>query len=140
MPKLLDILLDLPREDLLAVSAISIERSNSGNWQARLNIFRNKYSEHDLHEFVGMQAWERVPEQCYPLDLDEVERDADIRQQAAAVQESGIIGKLNMARFDSAAGHTRYLIKSHAGSQQERSRWALTIKERPENTIWQRYE
>jgi len=152
--KLLDIIMALQSEDRRALSAIWIERAADGSWQARCNIARDKFtgcdSAPDLEQIVssqigdvvippgiGFMAWERVEDQVYPLDLDELARDEGIRAQAAAVQDSGMIGRLDMARYDRADRSTAYLIKSHAGSQSERTRWLMGLRERPENTIYE---
>jgi hypothetical protein len=154
MPKLLDIILALHDEDRRALSAIWIERAADGEWQARFSIARNQYAEgqaierianhplgeapdtQDLPRGIAMVAWVRVPDQIYPIDIDELQRNTDVRAQAHAVQESGLIGKLDMARYDRADRSTSYLIKSHAGSQEERTAWLLSLRERPENTIF----
>jgi len=136
MPKLLDIILALDAEDRRALSAIWIERSPDGGWQARCSICRDKFSNSSVSPGVGLMAWERVPNQEYPLDLDELDRDRAMRAQAAALQESGLIGTLDLARYDREDRSTAYLIKTHAGSQRERTHWLLSLKERPENTLY----
>jgi hypothetical protein len=137
MRRLLDILLALDTEYLRAVSAIWIERDGRGGWQARLSIARDKYDAPDAGiAGVAMMIWERVPDQCYPLNLDEIERDADVLGQAREVQQSGLIGRLDMARYDAIDRSTSYLIKSHAGTQAERTTWLLGLRERPENMIY----
>lgn len=136
MIKLLDIILAMEAEDRRALSAIWIERGRSGGWQARCSICRDKYAESGAMAGIAMMVWERVPDQEYPLDLDEIERDRSVRAQAYALQESGMVGKIDMARFDGADHTTKYLIKTHAGSQQERTRWLLGLRARPENTIY----
>jgi len=137
MARLLDIVLALGAEDLRCLSSIRIERCNDGAWQARCNICRDKYASRESRlRGVSLMAWERVHDQEHPLDLDEIERDRDMRAQATSLQVSGLVGLLDMARFDSADRRTSYLIKTHAGSQAERSRWLMGLRERPENTIW----
>lgn len=138
MPNLLDIILALDDEDRRALSAIWIERGSAGIWQARCSIARQQYGEraHTCPPGVGLTAWVRVPDQIYPLDLDEIERDRHMRAQALAVQQSGIVGMLDLARYDRADRETRYLIKTHAGTQKERTQWLMRLNERPENTIY----
>lgn len=137
MVRLLDIVLDLTSEDLRCLSAITLERERHGGWQARCNICRDTHTQEPSGvRGVSMMAWERAPDQEYPIDIDELRRDADVRSQVRAVEQSGLIGRLDVARFDGADHRTSYLIKSHAGSQPERSRWLMGLRERPENTIW----
>lgn len=137
MARLLDIILALGTEDLRCLSAITIERANNGGWQARCNICRDTHQEGPSGvRGVSLIAWERVPDQEYPLDLNDLARDRDMQSQAASLQASGLVGKLDMARFDSADRRTSYLIKTHAGSQAERTKWLMGLRERPENTIW----
>ena len=138
MAKLLDIVLAFAADDLRAISAITIERAASGGWQARTNIFRNKFS-HAASEVPGISQmfWERVPDQVAALDLSEISRDADMRMQVAAVQSSGLLGSLQLARYDRDDRCTSYLVKSHAGCQRERTAWLLGLQERPENTIYE---
>lgn len=149
MRNLLDIVLALDAEDRRALSTIIIERSRDGGWQARCSICRDQYAEGaaverianqeigaDIPPGIGMMAWVRVPDQEYPLDLDEIERDRSLRAQASALQASGLVGQLDMARFDRADQATSYVLKTHAGSQRERTQWLLSLRERPENTIY----
>lgn len=139
MPKLLDILLALDPEDLRALSTIIIERHPDGHWQARLSVCRNKFSQTpNFRPGISMTAWERVADREYRLDLDEIERDRHIRAQVADVQHTAIVGRLNMARFDRDDRTTKYVIKTHAGSQAERTQWLLRLNERPENMIYSR--
>ena len=134
--RLLDIILAMDDDDRRALSAITIERTGGGEWQARLSICRSQYGAEEAIPGVSLRSWVRVPDQYHPLDLDELRRDSDVRVQAVMVQLSGLIGQLDMARYDSDR-RTSYLIKSHAGSQQERTRWLMGLRERPENTIWE---
>ena len=137
MARLLDIVLALGAEDLRCLSSIRIERSRLGGWQARCNICRNMYEDGPSGvQGISLTSWVRVPDQEYPLALDELQRDRDVRAQAAALQASGLVGRLDMARFDCEDRRTSYLIKTHAGSQVERSRWLMRLLERPETTIW----
>jgi len=137
MARLLDIVLALGAEDLRCLSAVALERSRSGGWQARCNICRDKYASGDTRvRGVSLMAWERVPDQEHPVDINEIDRDRDVRAQVAGLQSSGLVGRLDMARFDGADRLTSYLIKTHAGSQAERSTWLMGLRERPEHTIY----
>lgn len=75
--------------------------------------------------FAGWIAW--------PSHAREIDMDTPIDDQIRTLHESGIVGRLDAARFDApgatAYGYPRYswLIKTHAGSEAERATWLIGL-------------
>jgi hypothetical protein len=135
--RLLDIILTLSDQDRRDLSSIAIDRNDAGEWIATLSISRMQPPpdlpgiKDDLrrdHPEVSCTALMRVPDQEHPIDLEESNVSESVRAQAIILQESGLVGKLDMAKYDRATRTTGYKIKTHAGSQAERTAWATRKK------------
>lgn len=82
---------------------------------------------------AGVQAagWERFPDQRRVVRMD-----VPISDQIAELDASGLVGGLDAARYQynlsdaNAAGVAAlsWTIKTHAGSQQERTAWLMSIR------------
>lgn len=137
--RLLDIILTLSEQDRHDLSLIAIERNERGAWYAKLSISRMQTAEDQTaiqadvdhlspNPHVTVTALERVPDQEHPIDIDEINVSESVRAQAGVLQESGLVGRLDLARYDRANRTTGYKIKTHAGSQAERTAWIMRDK------------
>lgn len=84
----------------------------------------------NMPEGVSLAGWERYPDQQRPVTLD-----VPIPDQIAALEDAGMVGSLDAARFDGGsdavrAGYpaTRWIVKTHAGSQNERMAWLRSVR------------
>ncbi|MGI8403715.1 MAG: hypothetical protein ACR2OE_02905 [Thermomicrobiales bacterium] len=77
----------------------------------------------DLPAGVGVAGFGRYPDQVRIISLIE-----PLSDQLAAVEESGIAGHLDVARFDAdAPTYPHWHVKTHAGSQAERVAWVESL-------------
>ncbi|MBI4589519.1 MAG: hypothetical protein HY725_11815 [Candidatus Rokubacteria bacterium] len=121
--------LPAPLRDRL--SALTIELADAGGWQARLSYALMVQSPlpgtgGSMPAGVTLAAWERWPDNV--LALSAVRTEADILAAIRALEQSGLVGHLDLARVSEHHEDSiidRYIVKTHAGSDEERRAWAF---------------
>jgi hypothetical protein len=135
---ILTVLDDVSPPLLARISSLAVERGDEG-WRLRLSYclyveaYPGEEIELDGHQIrmageppdgVSVRAHHRWPDSTHPLP------DAAPDEATAwlwGVHDDGRLGALDVARYDG-HGPSRWLAKTHAGSDEERVEWLRAIR------------
>ncbi|MBI5198319.1 MAG: hypothetical protein HZA19_06900, partial [Nitrospirae bacterium] len=124
----------IPWEERRTISGILIHSRDGkgwtgGPWTVTLSYLTDiPQPESEALPGVSLKQWERVPDTDHPLDVDADNPVGDIESQIRELNRSGLLGNLDAAKFENKSrGFLEWVIKTHAGNQEERTRWMKDI-------------
>ena len=136
------IIQELPGTYRERLSAFTIER-RGGRWYAILTYalvvptnagteagpYAITVESRDLPPGITLSGHVRVADSIHALVLrwqERIDPQAEVHAMLRAVHKSGVVGALDIARFDS-GGAPHWIVKTHAGSDAERAAWLRSI-------------